>query len=58
MEIKAVHGVVPYEGFVCTDVKLVVAKEYSDGLDPSEVPFHVVLSPTNEVGVDVEVGVG
>lgn len=33
-------------------------KEDAKGLDPSEVPLHVDVSSTDEVGVDVEVGVG
>lgn len=35
-----------------------VAEEDSDGLDLSEVPPHVQVSLADEVGVDVEIGVG
>lgn len=41
-----------------TDEELVFAKKDGNGLDPSEVPLHVLVAPANEVSVDVEVGVG
>lgn len=32
-------------------------EEDAEGLDPSEIPLHVVVSLADEVGIDVEVGV-
>lgn len=34
------------------------AEEYSERLNPGEVSFHVVVSFSDEMGVDVEVGFG
>lgn len=57
-EGKAVSGVVPNGDLLSTKEELVFAKEDGNGLDPSEVPLHVVVAPADEVSVDVEVGVG
>ena len=32
-------------------------EEDSKGLDPGEVPLHVVISPSNEVSIDVKIGI-
>ena len=57
-EGKAVNGIVLLGRFLCANVELVVVKENGDGLDLSEVPSQVGASLFDEVGDDVEVGVG
>lgn len=54
---EMVGGVFPSCRLPGTNEELVFAEEDSDGLDPSEIPLHVQVSPSNEVGVDVQVGV-
>lgn len=55
---KAVDVVVPGSGFLGAEKEFVITEEDGDGLDPSEVPPHVLVSSSDEVGIDVKVGVG
>ena len=54
---EVVSRVFPCCSLLGTNEELVFVKEDCNGLDPSEVPLHVLVSPSNEVGVDVQVGV-
>lgn len=55
---EAVDRVVPCGSVLSSDVEAVVVQEEGDGLDPGEVPGHGRVSLSDEVGVDVEAGVG
>lgn len=57
-EGEAVYGVLPRGSLLGPEEELVVVEEDGDGLDPGEVPPHVVVPSSDEVGVYVEVWVG
>ncbi|CAA7397066.1 unnamed protein product [Spirodela intermedia] len=56
--VEAVNGVIPRCRLLGAEVEAVLAKENADGLHPGEVAGHVGASPTDEVLVYVEVGIG
>ncbi|GJN14057.1 hypothetical protein PR202_gb00833 [Eleusine coracana subsp. coracana] len=57
-QLEAVDVVVPLGGLLGTHVEAVVGEADAEGLDPGEVAAHGRVALADEVGVDVEVGVG
>nr|GMC49230.1 hypothetical protein TorRG33x02_199050 [Ipomoea batatas] len=57
-QVEAVVCVVPGGCVLGADEELVVVEEDPQGLHPCEVPLHAGVPSSDEVGVDVEIGIG